>query len=93
MSEQLFYLEDKISDIIDDYLEILKNEYNGILDDKHLTKEKILKSIDISKHLKCDVPSGIPFFEIVSICDEDTNSLAIECHCCNEAIYTISTVK
>lgn len=93
MSEQLFYLEDNILDVVDDYLEILNEEYKGIIDNKNITKQEIVKNIDITKHLKCDVTPGTPFFDIVSICEDDSNTIAIECHCCGRTIYSLSTVK
>ena len=90
MSEQLFYLEDKISDIVDDYLEVLNEEFKEEVQKKNLTKESIIKDIDASKHLKCSVQKGIPFFDIAETVDGKTETLAIECHCCNNVLYEVS---
>lgn len=87
MSEQLFYLEDKVSDIVDDFIEILKEEYKE--ETKNLTKQDIIKAIDVSKHLKCVVPKGIPFFEIAETVDDKKLALSIECHCCNGVLYEV----
>ncbi|MGL4742026.1 MAG: hypothetical protein ACRC41_14705 [Sarcina sp.] len=93
MSEQIFYLEEKISDIVDDFIEVLTEDYSELLREKNLTKEAIINDIIVTKHQKCFVPKGIPFFEIASTVSETEESIAIECHCCGEILYNLNVPK
>ncbi|MGL4989548.1 MAG: hypothetical protein ACRC57_00040 [Sarcina sp.] len=93
MSEQLFYLKDKVSDIVDDFVVEVNDIFYKPSNHELITKDAIINKINISRHINCNVPKGIPLFDIVEISSDTSDTLGIECHCCGETLYSITHEK
>ena len=89
MSKQLYYIEEKIQDISSDFVELVNTEYKELNNNKKLTVEEVVNSIKGRNHKMCQVPLGVPLFEIASIHGDEIEELSIECMCCNKSLYSL----
>ena len=89
MSKQLYYIEEKIQDIATDFTELVNKDYKELNNNKELSVKEVVNSIEGGEHIMCQVPLGIPLFEIASTHGDEIEELSIECMCCNKTIYSL----